>query len=350
MIIDLYVLDRATCAIKGFAECHTWQISADYLTDAKSQFAVNMPVEIGDIVIAKRQVSSDILYGGIIGSVEDSAVDCSSLLSLLNMDVPMVAASGNNLQQKIVSYISAALSDPGLNISGKVTIAAGGDPVAWSYAPSDPPTLTNLSSWLSDMAVKYGVYWLIDTIEQDGSTVTINTKITTINDALQIKNNHIDFGGWEVYVNPAGYGQENRLDIYSNDQTAPELLATWYIQPDGTLTQSLTGVTLPVRQKGYIYDAAQENPPTYLEIARSELSASQYSHEINFDAILSSKIVDTYRISIGTIVSIMYNGTMYTSVVTGYGYNSGSNYKHIICGHVRSTLQAVIDNQNQKRR
>lgn len=135
------------------------------------------------------------------------------------------------------------------------------------------------------------------------------------------------------------------IDKRTTDSVHPTILSTWYIDKNGELTQSLNdNVYTPTRQKIYIYDMEQEDRPTYLEVAQSELAGQTYAHEINFDIRKENNLIDIDDLEVGLLVDIVHNDTIYSSVLTGYVISSESEFISLRFGHVRSTLQDILNN------
>jgi hypothetical protein len=130
----------------------------------------------------------------------------------------------------------------------------------------------------------------------------------------------------------------------TNNSEIPNILSTWYLNRDGNLTQDKNdNVRFPTRHKAFVYDNADPDKPTYLEVARSELSSQNYAHEISFDIRKDNKLIDIKDLEIGKLVDIVYNDTMYKSVLTGYVYNPINEFMTLRFGHVRSTMQSMFD-------
>ncbi|MBL1223739.1 hypothetical protein [Enterococcus sp. BWR-S5] len=370
MRLQLAVFNRQDLALKSISECYDWEINIDYLTNEKSSFIPlsKMDFETGDFFMAKEigsdnqgVIDSSIgeittitpLFLGVIDSIENDAIKACIIYSLMNFPFAATRATGSatagvsaesHLTNMFTMRVTLDLSKKtGLPITPKTH-------TAYSYLPSDPPTVTNLLDYVIGFFKKYNIVLDVDYLSRVAwyNRYNIVLKVERRTKKIRLKNNAYDFVNWSVYEQPAGKQAENMLQIIdkrSTNSIYPIILSTWYIDKYGELTQSLNdNIYTPTRQKIYIYDMEQEDRPTYLEVAQSELAGQTYAHEINFDIKKDNNMIDIDDLEVGLLVDIVYNDTIYSSVLTGYVISSESEFISLRFGHVRSTLQDVLNN------
>jgi hypothetical protein len=357
--LNIYILNRSDLVIKSFTPCYVYEINRDYLVNEKSSFSIpggSYTAEQGDFLVAKtfndKFTTEGIkpLYFGVIDSFSNDAIITCDLYNIVNFSFPATRKTGgvsgggfgghiNNLlnyyldSSKLVSKITWTVDD-----SAKV---------AYSYQPSDPPTITNMVDYLINGFKKYNITWEVDSISYNSdNSLNVSTIIKKITDRIQLKNNTYSFVNWDVYENDTGRSLENELlivDKASTDMENPIVLDTYYITRDGTITQAINdNVWKPTKTKIYIYDQTAIDKPTYLEVAQSELSASKYAHEIEFDLVKDKNLITLEDLKIGLQVYIVHSDTIYDSVLTGYIISSNNNFIHLKFGHTRSTLRQIL--------
>ncbi len=99
---------------------------------------------------------------------------------------------------------------------------------------------------------------------------------------------------------------------------------------------------VPTKSKIYLYDTLAVDRPTYESIARSELSASLYAHEISVDILESSDLIRFDDISIGMRAKIIYDRATYPSILTGYALDSDRAILSLKFGYIRSTIKSLL--------
>ena len=352
MNLNCYILQRDNLAIKAHFTPRSYIINRDYLTNEKSNFELDRLIEAeqGDFIIAKDKIiSSDlgsIVYFGVVDSREDNDIDCTDLYSLLNFDFVATRQTGDSFERHLHTLIDYyLLSDPSTEISDNVTVNIASN-TPFSFQPSESPAARNLTTYLIDCFRKYNITWNINNIEYDENRqLRVNTVIAQKTRSLNIKNNAFAFVNWSIYVTPAGRASENRLLIVDSTTTnseAPIILSTWYTDMLGNLTQDASNVRTPVKTRIFIYDREQEDPPTYQQVARSELNVNLYAHEIEFDLVKNNNLITLEDLEIGLKVNIVYNDMLYQSVLTGYIINHQSEFVSLKFGHIRSTFADVL--------
>lgn len=371
MIINCYILDRQTHEVKQVFRCADWTIERDYLSNPSSTFTplTKFEAQQGDYLIAKNedhlltegyvldtnneQEVVNPLYFGVINSFDNGTIITYELIDLLDFTFPATYKSGTNVGQHLYNLINRYLtSQPDQKVKPDLIDVETVDQsshINWVYSPEDPPTETNMISYFQNAFEKYGVIWAVKNIvlsSMDINSYKINTTIKQPTKTFSLKNNTGFLTNWKVYVAPVDYGFENKLlivDKSSTNMENPIILATYYIEMNGNLTQLINGnVYQPCKQKVVFFDTTAENNPTYLELAQQNLSRTSYSHEIDVDLLLDNPLVDVNSLELGMQANLVYDGSFYNSILTGYSLSADALYMTLHFGNIRSSLKKYI--------
>jgi len=363
--LNLTVLDRTNLKIKSVGESYAWEINKDYLTNEKSSFSstTRMDMSIGDFLIAKFDMNmyqetagtQDSIRPIFIGVIESEEIDnsykinCRDLYNLIDFDIPTTRQSGTNVQQHMKNLLNLhLLGDPTKALVG-IDVNIVGNPISWIYQPNDPPAVSNFLDYFVNIFKKYEVFWEpVDLYYDSSNHIHMRTEIKRNLNIINLKNNTVDFANWSVYYMPGNVDKPNKLMIYDKHSTenmeSPVLLSVWYMRRDGNLTQNPNdNVFFPTRNIVDFYDGQASNPPTFLEMAQSKLAGSQYSHEIEFDVNLDSKLIYVPNLKIGTKANIVFTNDLYSSILTGYKLTAASKWVSLHFGNIRSNLQTALN-------
>lgn len=357
--IDLYIVNRSDGVVKANSQCFSYEINRDYLTNEKSKFT---PFDVtavsaaeGDFVIAKSDEYETItepgirpLFFGIIESFQNGEIVACDLYNIANFEIAATsksgAAYGNHIQNLLNIYLDSSKLVSRINRTVDASSA-----VAFSYHPKNPPVTINFIEYITDGFKKYGVVWDVNSVRYgiDGKIV-VDTVIKKVAGTICLKNNSETFLNWEIYENNTGKGRENRLLVVNKNTTnfeSPNILSTWYLKTDGTLTQNQNdGVFKPTKDLVEIYDTTVTNPPAYREVAQSRLGGKNFSHEISFDLMKTSNLLSFSELEIGKNAVIIYNSKTYNTVLTGYVISRKNEFIHLKFGHVRSVFTQILNN------
>lgn len=365
MKLNLTILDRTNLKVKSTGVSYAWEINKDYLTNEKSRFSPTdrMEMAIGDFLIAKfdmnmyRQTTGtpDSIKPIFIGIVESEEIEssynvnCRDLYNLIDFEIPTTRQSGTNVGQHMKNLLNLhLLNDPTKALVG-IDVNIVGDPIAWIYQPNDPPAVTNFLDYFINIFKKYEVTWEpVDLYYDSSNHIHLRTEIKRNLNVINLKNNTVDFANWSVYYMPGNVDKPNKLIIYDKYATtnmeSPALLSVWYMRRDGNLTQNHNdNVFFPTRNIVEFYDSQATNQPTFLEVAQSKLAGSRYSHEIEFDVNLDSKLIYAPDLKIGMKANIVFNNDLYNSILTGYKLTAASKWVNLRFGNIRSSLQTVLN-------
>ena len=163
--------------------------------------------------------------------------------------------------------------------------------------------------------------------------------IHQVTDTWNFKNNKYDFTGWTVADSRGLRGYNNELwivDKASADMENPVMLARYWLQNDGTVTNSLTRqVVQPTQVHIYLYDKTGTDNPSNDAIAQTELSGNRYSHSIRFSMPIDNNFMPLSKVKLGLQSNIYYNQTLYKSVLSAYSLNSDSDTISLTFGNLR---------------
>ncbi|MCL2536946.1 MAG: hypothetical protein FWE51_01505 [Coriobacteriia bacterium] len=358
--LSCYILDRKTLAVKARFQSYDWDISRDYLTNEKSSFVPfgTWEAQQGDFLVAKSSLLDWVsksgnrrfkpFYTGVFDSFESEKIVCCDLYNLLNFEFVATRMTGTDVTGHLFALIMQNLINDTTKNIGDIEVSADNSAINWSYQPAEPPTATNMVTYFINAFRKYNVLWDVDYFEDSGiGALKMVTSVRHVARRISLKDNTSAFLDWDVYVDPGGFSEQNKLVIVNKktvDMLAPMVMSTWYIRSDGEIVQVADeGVHRPTRDKVFIFDTTQQDQPTQLEVARAELSASNYSHEINFNMKKSNSLLDWHDLEMGMLANIVYNNDIFESIMTGYRVSSGSDLIGLRFGYVRSTLQQLLD-------
>lgn len=360
--IEIIILARKDLAYKDSETCYDWEIDVDYINNNKSKFTTkrNLKASQGDFLLVKLEAGkyTKVLknerikpfYVGIVNTNENeeekSTIETALIYNLANVDFPATKKSGSSVQAHLLTLLSKYVTGDVTKLTGAVSVRTEGVDAYYSYQPDSSPTITNLAEYFIHMFEKTGVIWEVEWfgVDDNGKT-TLSTVIHKTTKTFQIKNNAPDFQNWSVYVQEDNQVSENMLliiDKTTNNSENPKILSTWYIDQTGTVTQDSTNVTLPTKSAVYLYDTTATDKPSYLEVARSELSVTDYAHEIKCDVSETSELLGFYDFEIGRQTALTFDDKRYNSMLTGYSMNSDDCVFSLTFGNIRSTIKSLL--------
>lgn len=344
--MELWIIDRDTLQTIDFVIASEATYGIDYISSDKSNFTLLNPnmddYPEGDFVWAKAR-NEEPSFFGVIDSYEDNKLVCNDIMVLLNFEFPATQMRGRSFEQHMKTLITRYLiNDPTKKMSNlEIDVKTN---TSHLYQPKESPTATNLMSYLINGFKKYNVVWSVDNI----SNGKIHTSIEAVTDTTQFEDTLNDFQDWEVSTTTVGKDVENQLLIVNPSTTNsenPSIKSTWYLTTDNTVTSNASNELIfkPTKTRVRVYNADNDKDATDEQIANSELSGNYYSHEINVNARLASKIIDIKAMRIGTLANIYYKGKLFKSVLSGYEYSEGDQFISLKFGNIRSRLSEILE-------
>lgn len=311
-----------------------------------SEFTINeyIQIEKGDYILAKDLNSGVILYFGVIDSQEDRQIRCRDIAQALgDSDFPTCKTSGSSFEDHYKKLLTKyLLNDQTKNLSNVLQIEVL-TTTKHSYQATEVTT-RKLNSYLRNAFKKYNIKWSFNEIKDR----KILTTIERIDTKRQIKDNSSEFYDWELFVKKPGKGNENMLLIVDKKMTDienPKILSTYYLDDENELTQDIknTNILRPTVNIVNIYDTAQEDKPSYEDVANSELKGNAYSHEINVNILLGSKNFDVRELQTGLLFDVTVKEQLYKSVLSAWKISSSKRAISLTFGNIRSRVSDYFD-------
>lgn len=401
----------------------TWTISRDAITDEKSTFVIDaqIPITRGMICFATEMIpeleDSKItehawhplskpaenvdgtiipagplyqytessrhitpLFTGIVDTFEikdggTQSVSVRDLSDVFNFDGLLSKGSGSDLIKTMTNWLSREMSRMPLINNGYLWMfflieETKHEQIPWTYQPNDPPAITNMRDFMTNMFKRYAVYLegtgirdlIVRNPNGNGDTKRLVSVISHIEgpkdkEKLVLKNNTTDFIDWNLYITPGGINSANALYVIDS-KTPPDgkpVPEDWHgpepylMTEDGEILHTGTvppdaNVQVPLIWKIKKLDYSMDDHPTPAEVAHEEMSMSQYQHEITFSLDVESALLKFSDFKLGMQADLVHDGVLYKSILTGYEFDQSSRYVKLRFGNVRSTLQSVLDN------
>ncbi|MBJ7694277.1 hypothetical protein C6P08_06830 [Weissella confusa] len=340
---------------RGFAQAFKFEINQDYLTNEKSTFSLRgeLSVEVGEFLVAKETDSSRICYFGVVDSFENDVVKATDLYSLLSFEFVTVPISGKSFEEHLYKLIKRYLFEDPTKLVTCVDVDYGETQTSHIYQGGKSEPVARTLLWYAINGFKkYHVVWVFDGLELINGKYRIKTKIKRVDGVRNIKNNIYTFLNWNVYFTPVRSNSANHLVIYSKGEQSMEdakPLSVWYLTQDNELVQDPSDkVWRPTRTRVAFYDlpskeGEEDRRPTYQEIAADMLRGNHYSHEITFDVTQENEFLNWDDYFMGLKYNIVYDGSMYKSVLTGWRYSSEGRFIQLRFGNVRSRFSELLD-------
>lgn len=328
-----------------------YEIINDMITIERSRFKIldsSIRFSRGDFIVAKFEGTTQFAYFGIVESVEEKTFVCNTIMSLANFEIITTRQSGQSFEEHAKLLLDTYIvKDRTKDMSNLIIETASDTP--YLYQPKEPPATANLMKYIINGFRKYNIVW--EFVKWEAGK--LYTRLIRIEDKYAIKNNLTDVYDWEFSNTKVGIGVENMLRIYDKSTTnmeKPVLKGTFYLTTDNEIVSNSADsrIAIPTETKVFIYDKESysttdgKKPPTFAEIARSELSGNVYAHEIDCKLLTNSTIFPTDLIRLGLLVNITYDGIVYPSVLSGYEITDPS-YIRLKFGHIRSRLSEYMD-------
>lgn len=352
-ISNCWVLGRSSGKIKDYFRLSDYDIKDDYLLNEKSTFSAltDFKAEKDDYILVKSLDSSGLLFFGVIDSFDDNLITACNLYNIGNFQIFANTLTGSNLFKDLETFLKYYLINDVNQKAGNIEVEYDKNTlVSYSYIPYEKPSATTLTDFLISIFKQTRVCWRFKNLKvNEDNSYTIVTEIYQDNEIYNVKNNIFRFLNWEVFVQEKGPQNENAIyfiDKASASMFSPKILDKYYLSNTGNLTNSTLDVSTPLKIKIYIVDLTEESeePINYREIANSELTGNEYSHEISFDIVEENNFLSATDLKIGRLFNIYYDNQKFVSVLSGILKKSSSKYITLKFGNIRSNFQQVLKN------
>lgn len=355
-VMNVWLIGR-NGKILNYSETESFVISPDYLTNRQSQFVLqqNIGVQSNQYLIAKDNSGKVPAFFGVVSSLENSTINANNIIQLLNFEIIIEKSiSGPSLEKKLMDLIftNFMMDDTKATMPISNIVKTNTPFYLMLDEQAEKYTKYNLAELMILAFEKYGVVWQFDdiTFSGGGNIYTMHTSMTSYPDQIKnIKDNLYSIVNWDVYDRPIGPTLENKAIVYDTSSGLDFSKADiFYLKSDNTLTQDPNdNVYRPTKNKVVLYDKTNEES-TPQELAASALLGNTYSHEINFDLKPSNEMIDLSELKIGQKFDIIYQDSLYQSILTGYTKKSDSNYVGLKFGNYRSDFNQVMKNYSRR--
>lgn len=347
--LQLTVFNDTNLTIKGTYALLSYELTMDALNNSTSTLTVAKDTEIaiGNFVAIRPVNETTLLYYGQLTTVDtDDSTDLMTLTAnyiwnVLNGDIIVTNKSGDSYEKHIIkliqNYISSNSSTNILNRS-----LTNSTNTQYAVTSSEVSTSNFIDYLIRGFKLHNTIVDITDIKEGTSNGVPFYYPVIDVHsmtDVWNIKSDVFDFNNWVVTDSRYLRGYNNELwivDQASSDMENPSILTKYWLQNDGTVTDSLNDkVSLPTQVQVYMFDKTATDNPTYESIASSNLTANAYSHSIKFNALMSNNFLPLSKIKLGLQSNIYYNGTQYKSVLSAYTLSSSSDTIELTFGNLR---------------
>lgn len=323
-------------------------ISDDLLSKATSSFElVSIPplIENGNVICIYDEYGQ-ILFTGIINSIEGQSVTASNILAIFDdvwryYDPALNTTIENCIEDILITDYknsSDTLVSTIFNQFNIVRISA----TEGNLGLMGNNYTVNMYDYIMYLYEVYDILIDIYIPPSNGQSVITIGKPTfeTIkvgNNTNAIKNIQITKEVQEV----------NRLVIYNGYGL---LRGIWYATPSG-ITQNASALDRITKVKSEIVfsDLPDEDLPS---IVSEHLSNKIYNHKITCELLIKNSLYNYKDFKLGTNIQVFFNGEYYDSILTGYSYSFDNRgvleYMTLTMGKVRYSLADKLKVQKQE--
>ncbi|MBS1007797.1 hypothetical protein [Leuconostoc suionicum] len=358
--LQLTVFNGTNLAIKGTYSLLNYELVMDALSNSTSTLTVakDKNIKIGDFVAVRAVNSTALLYYGQLTTVDtDDTTDLMTLTAnyiwnVLNGDIIVTNKSGDSYEKHIIKLINGYIaSNSSSNIMSKGLTNSTN--TSFAVTSSEISTSNFIDYLVRGFKLHNTIVDITEIAQGTSNRVPFyypKIDIHQVTDTWNIKNDVYDFNNWVVTDSRYLRGYNNELwvvDQASTDMENPTILAHYWLQTDGTVTNTLNdNVSKPTQVQIYMYDKTATDNPTYDSIASSNLTANAYSHSIQFNALMDNNFLPLSKIKLGLQSNIYYNGTQYKSVLSAYTLSSSSDTIALTFGNLRFGKSDLFSTSN----
>lgn len=310
-----FIKSRTDPSGKSFTNANSkvssFTIKRDLLSTAQSSielFSIPTAIDNGDIVGIYDEYGT-IIYNGIVSSISENTIKCNQMVDIFSDNWVYRIGDGDTLEEKLKEIITTDFcKNEDVIISScfqpfeieTVTQTEG------EYPTENEHTTKNFASWIYQIYEDYDIVMSFNIPFNEGETpkITIgkneDTKITLANNAISV-----------LSITPTSeVTNTNKLIIYSKDG---EYRETWYASPSGITDNPKQLDRLKVVKTKIVYSDDEVET-----LKSSNLPSEFYNHKITVSLSLKSKLYNFWGFTLGQKFKIIYNGTYYDSILTGY--------------------------------
>jgi hypothetical protein len=350
--MQLVFLDRLNLAYKDYGYVDKdFEIALDLVIIQKSLFTINkskLNVSVGDIVILK---DAPIHYIGIVDRLEvadkhRTTVHVLDFKEMFSIDIPVESYTGDlslYLENMLVGNFKQS-NDPLQNLS-YLTIERGSSVQGELSFESDK--IMSLASVMELITKSYGLRLTTEAVYLRGRVTGIIFRIGEVQRGIKLKNNFQAIQ--DLVVNDSSSQMVNKLTYYPKiENVLFKNTLVYYLLTNGELTQDIHHPHRykSVKPKAFYY--TDNDYPTLLTKARSEMIASKLDHNITFTIKSDNDVFQPMKnIELGDFVEFVNNEQTYDSVVTSIKFSQGFHKAMVTLGEYRIKLTEKIQLLNK---
>ena len=350
--MQLVFLDRLNLAYKDYGYVDKdFEIALDLVIIQKSLFTINkskLNVSVGDIVILK---DAPIHYIGIVERLEvadkhRTTVHVLDFKEMFSIDIPVESYTGDlslYMENMLVGNFKQS-NDPLQNLS-YLTIERGSSVQGELSFESDK--IMSLASVMELITKSYGLRLTTEAVYLRGRVTGIIFRIGEVQRGIKLKNNFQAIQ--DLVVNDSSSQMVNKLTYYPKiENVLFKNTLVYYLLTNGELTQDIHHPHRykSVKPKAFYY--TDNDYPTLLTKARSEMIASKLDHNITFTIKSDNDVFQPMKnIELGDFVEFVNNEQTYDSVVTSIKFSQGFHKAMVTLGEYRIKLTEKIQLLNK---
>ncbi len=350
--MQLVFLDRLNLAYKDYGYVDKdFEIALDLVIIQKSLFTINkskLNVSVGDIVILK---DAPIHYIGIVERLEvadkhRTTVHVLDYKEMFSIDIPVESYTGDlslYLENMLVGNFKQS-NDPLQNLS-YLTIERGSS--VQGELSFEQDKIMSLASVMELITKSYGLRLTTEAVYLRGRVTGIIFRIGEVQRGIKLKNNYQAIQ--DLVVNDSSSQMVNKLTYYPKiENVLFKNTLDYYLLTNGELTQDIHHPHRykSVKPKAFYY--TDNDYPTLLTKARSEMIASKLDHNITFTIKSDNDVFQPMKnIELGDFVEFMNNEQTYDSVVTSIKFSQGFHKAMVTLGEYRIKLTEKIQLLNK---
>jgi hypothetical protein len=350
--MQLVFLDRLNLAYKDYGYVDKdFEIALDLVIIQKSLFTINkskLNVSVGDIVILK---DAPIHYIGIVERLEvadkhRTTVHVLDFKEMFSIDIPVESYTGDlslYLENMLVGNFKQS-NDPLQNLN-YLTIERGSS--VQGELSFEPDKIMSLASVMELITKSYGLRLTNEAVYLRGRVTGIIFRIGEVQRGIKLKNNFQAIQ--DLVVNDSSSQMVNKLTYYPKvENVLFKNTLVYYLLTNGELTQDIHHPHRykSVKPKAFYY--TDNDYPTLLTKARSEMIASKLDHNITFTIKSDNDVFQPMKnIELGDFVEFVNNEQTYDSVVTSIKFSQGFHKAMVTLGEYRIKLTEKIQLLNK---
>ncbi|KER91761.1 hypothetical protein [Oenococcus oeni] len=355
------ILNGNNLQVKGIYPVLDYDLIYDYIDNSNSTFVLNDngASSLGDYIAIRIQNSSNLLYFGVLSSVDldsDDQVDTLTVAdfrNILNGDIIVTAKTGTSFEAHLIKLIKNYFTSTATTNALSYSLNNSTN-TSFSVTNSDTIDTYNLVDYIERGLTLHNIVMSISSLKQGTSNgvpfyyPVVN--IHQVSDKIQIKNNIAVFTNWQVTDSRLLRGYANELwivDQASTDMENPSILTKYWLQKDGTIVSSInSNVVQPTQITISLFDKTATDNSTYAQIADQTLTGNEYSHQIIFSMPIENNFFSVEQLEIGLLATIVYNQTTYSSVLTAYEMSSSDDTISVTFGNLRNSLSDAFSSSD----